>query len=195
MADATDRKDPSVRPSDAMLLIDYSSKVQAITADSTPAAEAMGIHHGVRNGLVLATAIDEVTLAAGRGDGGEEPPLRVANDNAAAVSAYGRGHSEKLAHYGKTAGLKLMFVKDCIDSGAVQIGHVRTHQDLADVFTKVLGRMDFQRLRDEIGVRLIKGQDAPEPEVDVIITWADDEQEEAGKVEATEDAREAHPSC
>jgi hypothetical protein len=45
------------------------------------------------------------------------------------------------------------FVRVCVEAGKVDINHVRTEDQLADILTKSLGRAKFQELRSAIGVK------------------------------------------
>ena len=122
--------------------IDWQSKVQKVSADSTPAAEACGIHAAVRS--MLPTAADR------------EWTLCVRTDNKSALAACSRGYSEKLSIYcTKAIGLRLRLIRDLIALKALKLTWVTTTDDIADGFTKVLGRMAFEEVRSKMGVRSI----------------------------------------
>lgn len=44
------------------------------------------------------------------------------------------------------------FVRDCVERGEVDIEHVGTNEQLADILTKALGRVKFTELREKLGV-------------------------------------------
>jgi hypothetical protein len=45
------------------------------------------------------------------------------------------------------------FVRDQIQAGNIVTFHVRTHEQLADIFTKALGKQQFQFLLRKLGIR------------------------------------------
>ena len=44
------------------------------------------------------------------------------------------------------------FIRECIEQGKVEVDHVRTEEQLADIFTKALGRVRFLELRQALGI-------------------------------------------
>jgi hypothetical protein len=48
--------------------------------------------------------------------------------------------------------VKYHFVRDQVVANEVRINRVRTHDNLADIFTKALGRTDFLRHRHKLGL-------------------------------------------
>jgi hypothetical protein len=48
------------------------------------------------------------------------------------------------------------YIRDCIDRGQLTVEFVRSSDQLADIFTKALGRVKFQELRERIGLVEIK---------------------------------------
>ena len=48
------------------------------------------------------------------------------------------------------------FIWKCVECKKIEICFVRTEDQLADIFTKALGKMKFQEMRGLIGVRNIR---------------------------------------
>jgi len=46
------------------------------------------------------------------------------------------------------------FIRECVDEGGIVLSYTETEQQLADVLTKALGRVHFQKLRDMIGIQV-----------------------------------------
>jgi len=47
---------------------------------------------------------------------------------------------------------KFHYIRECIEQGKVEIEHVRTEEQLANIFTKALGRVWFLEMRQALGV-------------------------------------------
>ena len=60
-------------------------------------------------------------------------------DNAAAVAIAHSGRNPSMRHMGRTHGVNLTFLYDCIESGQVKHGYIETHNMCADLFTKFFG--------------------------------------------------------
>lgn len=57
--------------------------------------------------------------------------------------------------------VKFHFIRDCIEQGQVEVDHVGTEQQLADILTKALGRVRFVEMRQKMGVsEIIRDQQA-----------------------------------
>ena len=48
------------------------------------------------------------------------------------------------------------FIRECVEEGKVEVEHIRTNNQLADILTKPLGRVQFLVLREKIGVQIVK---------------------------------------
>jgi hypothetical protein len=48
------------------------------------------------------------------------------------------------------------YIRQCVEEGRIEVEHVGTGDQLADLLTKSLGRAKFQDLRERIGVTEIK---------------------------------------
>ena len=48
--------------------------------------------------------------------------------------------------------MKFHFIRDCVEKGYVNIEYVNIESQLADSFTKSLGHMKFEEIREKLGV-------------------------------------------
>jgi hypothetical protein len=48
--------------------------------------------------------------------------------------------------------VKYHYIRECVDSGIVEVDHVETAEQLADVLTKALGRVKFVEMKNKLGV-------------------------------------------
>jgi hypothetical protein len=48
--------------------------------------------------------------------------------------------------------LRFHFIRECVEDGKVAVEHIGTTNQLADILTKSLGRIQFQDLRATIGI-------------------------------------------
>jgi hypothetical protein len=75
------------------------------------------------------------------------PRIKMANMSAIALSKnlilHDRSKHIKTRYY---------FIRECMERGDVVLEFVGTQDQLADMFTKALGRVRFQELREKIGV-------------------------------------------
>jgi hypothetical protein len=53
---------------------------------------------------------------------------------------------------GNHIAVRYNFIRECVDEGRISIKFIATEKQLVDALTKVLGRVRFQELRDEIGI-------------------------------------------
>ena len=48
--------------------------------------------------------------------------------------------------------VRFHYLRECIDDGKIDIGHVSTNGQLADILTKALGKVKFIEMRSKLGV-------------------------------------------
>ena len=58
----------------------------------------------------------------------------------------------------KHIGVRFHFLRDLVSKGTVVLEYVETSEQVADILTKPLHRVDFQRLREKLGVFSLKGK-------------------------------------
>jgi hypothetical protein len=81
--------------------------------------------------------------------GTKETMVKLLMDNMSAI-ALSRNpvHHDRSKHIDK----RYHFLCECIEDGKVEVDHVRTAEQLADILTKALGRVKFVELRSALGV-------------------------------------------
>ena len=81
--------------------------------------------------------------------GTKETPVKLLMDNMSAIAL-----SKNPVHHDRSKHIdtRYHFLCECIEEGKVEIDHIGTADQLADMFTKALGRVRFLELRNELGV-------------------------------------------
>ena len=77
------------------------------------------------------------------------PKVRLLVDNKSTIAL-----SKNIVHHDRSKHIdtRYHFIRDCVDRGEVDINHVSTTEQLADILTKALGRVKFVELRQQLGV-------------------------------------------
>ncbi|SCZ99860.1 BZ3500_MvSof-1268-A1-R1_C104g00575 [Microbotryum saponariae] len=83
-------------------------------------------------------------------------PLRLLGDNQGAIAL-----TQNPVFHARTKHLRMLehFVREHVRNGEILVTYIPTHDMVADIFTKPLPRVIFQRHCDTIGVRRISGQE------------------------------------
>ena len=76
--------------------------------------------------------------------------LKIDNQSAIALSK-NSVHHERSKHIDT----RFHYIRDCVESGMIEIQHVCTEDQHVDILTKSLARMKFLEMRERIGVRII----------------------------------------
>ena len=89
---------------------------------------------------------------------GRSVKLRIKEDNTATIKVFRKGYSNKLRHVARTHKLDLGVVKEAIDDHSVDLEHVETDKQAADIFTKDLPPNKWPAALTLLGIK-IPGRD------------------------------------
>ena len=86
----------------------------------------------------------------------EEPePVTILVDNKSAISLCKNPvHHDRSKHID----LRYHFIRDCVEEKKINVEHIRTNEQLADILTKSLARPKFLEMRGKIGLRLVRSK-------------------------------------
>ena len=122
--------------------ITWTSQKQKVVALSSCEAEYVAAASAACQGVWLCRLLGELI-----GDAPLKTKLRVDNMSAIALSKNPVHHDRS-----KHIDVRFHFLRECIDDGKIDIGHVSTSGQLADILTKALGRVKFIEMRSKLGV-------------------------------------------
>jgi hypothetical protein len=123
-------------------VITWSSQKQNIVALSSCEAEYIAASTAACQAVWLSRLLGEVI-------GTEPKKVKLLIDNKSAI-ALSRNpvHHERSKHID----IRFHFIRECIEEGKVEVDHIQTEKQLADILTKSLGRTRFVELRQMLGV-------------------------------------------
>jgi hypothetical protein len=79
----------------------------------------------------------------------EAAPVKLFIDNKSAISLC---KNPVLHDRSKHIDLRYHFIRDCVENGSIVVEFIGTGEQKADILTKALGRIQFQNLREKIGI-------------------------------------------
>jgi hypothetical protein len=128
-------------------LVDWKSKQQGHVTLSSTEAEYTALSGLIQGILFTKQVLEfmEVPL---------ELPIKVFVDNTGAIFMAKNWTSGQRT---KHVDVKYHFVRELIFDGMIEVTFVRTDENIADVFTKNLGREKFVRFIDKLGIQAISG--------------------------------------
>ena len=120
-------------------MVTWSSQKQKIVALSS--CEAEYVAAAACQGIWLSRLADML--------GTKEATVKLLMDNMSAIAlSKNPVHHERSKHIDT----KYHFLRECIEEGKVEVDHIGIAEQLADIFTKSLGRVKFVELRSALGV-------------------------------------------
>jgi transposase InsO family protein len=130
-------------------VVSWSSRKQRTVADSSCYAEYIALHDASHEVVFLRQLLSGLQLL---------PPkattLHCDNDAASKLTEDHVWHSRV-----KHIRVKYHYVREQVLNGEIIVQRVRSSDNTADIFTKPLGRSDFQRLRQHLGLRSLETMD------------------------------------
>ena len=122
--------------------ISWSSKKQRAVARSTTEAEYRALDNAASETMWLSTFLEELAFLVT-----ESPQLLCDNLGATHLSFNPINHSRM-----KHIQIDLHFVRGLVHKGSLQVKHVHTQDQIADLLTKPLSRQRTELLRNKIGL-------------------------------------------
>jgi hypothetical protein len=122
-------------------LITWRVVKQTCTALSTAESELVALTRTVQEGLWL--------MRLCRALGMKEEPITIYEDNQAAIIL---AKDNKFSERTKHMDVRYFFVRHKVQDGTVKVHYISTKDQLADFFTKPLGKILFQSLRARLGI-------------------------------------------
>jgi hypothetical protein len=126
--------------------ISWQSMKQKVVAQSSCEAEYIVAANATCQGLWLARVLGEI-----QGTTQSSPVLRVDNKSAIALIK-----NQVLSGQSRHIEVKYHLVRESAARGQITVEFVGTENQLGDIFTKALGRIRFQELRNKIGLVQVK---------------------------------------
>jgi len=130
-------------------LVSWSSKKQSIVSLSSTEAEYVAVTSAGTQALWLRKILEEI---------GEKQvqPIVIFCDNTSTIKlAKNPVHHSRTKHFD----LKYHFIRDLVQKKEVELRYIKTTEQLADIFTKAVAKVQFLMLRDRIVTPLcIKGE-------------------------------------
>ena len=123
-------------------MVTWASQKQKVVALSSCEAEYIAAALGTCQGVWLSRLIAELV-------GGEPLKFRLFVDNQSAIEL---AKNPVFHERSKHIDTRYHYIRDCIEKDMVEVKHVGTDEQVADILTKALGRMKFAEFRLKLGV-------------------------------------------
>jgi hypothetical protein len=117
----------------------WVSKKQTFVAQSTCESEYVGMSEATREVRWVSQLLQELKIKI------KQPVLYADNHSALKIAG-----NTRMDNRIRSIDIKYHYVKDEVASKRIQLMTIASEFNIADIFTKPLGRIRFQRLRDDI---------------------------------------------
>lgn len=134
--------------------VSWASKKQKVVAQSTCEAELYAEAAAINETKWLAGLLDELGLSS------DAPPVVLGDNQSAQQMSKNDVKSERTKHID----IKYHFITDEVTSGRVELQWVPTDEQLADILTKPLAKLQHARLREQLMVETTVSRAAEAPQ-------------------------------
>ena len=123
-------------------LVTWCSQKQRVVALSSCEGEYIASANAACQGIWLSRLLGGLLSI-------QTPKVKLLVDNKSAIAL-----SKNPVHHDRSKHIdtRYHFIRECVERGEVEIDHVGTAEQLADILTKALGRVKFEELRGKLGV-------------------------------------------
>lgn len=123
-------------------LATWQSKKQSVVSRSNAEAEFRAIAHGICEGIWLRRLLEELGVS-------NKKTMKMFCDNQSAISI-----ARNPVHHDRTKHVEIdrHFIKEKIEGGIIELLHVPTSLQTADILTKALPRSNFDNLCSKLGL-------------------------------------------
>ena len=126
--------------------ISWNSQKQKVVALSSCEAEYIAASTAACQGVWLRRLLADVAKK-------EVQKVSLKIDNQAAISLCKNPvHHERSKHIDT----RFHYIRECVEEGMIEVQHVNTNDQLADILTKSLGKQKFIEMRKKVGVQDVK---------------------------------------
>ena len=123
-------------------IVTWTSQKQKVMAISSCEAEYVAAAAAMCQGVWLSRLLADLT-----GRSVEKFQLLIDNKSTIALSKNPVHHVRS-----KHIDIKYHYIRQCIEEGKVEVDHIGTDNQLADILTKALGRVRFVEMWEKLGV-------------------------------------------
>jgi hypothetical protein len=134
--------------------LSWCSKRQTAVARSTTEAEIASVNEGVFSEGIPFKQVLEILWK-------RPVSTELMEDNSACVTILQTGYSPKLRAMSRTHRISIAALKEALDANHFIIIPTPTKDQLADIFTKALNKIQFLEMRSRIGVAPTKDPKVP----------------------------------
>ena len=128
--------------------VHWKTLKQSITAKSTAEAEYIALSQAISDGIFLRSILLELRIDMSR-------PIKIYEDNQAAIQiATNPVYKSKV----KQVNVHYHFIRYYVKMGIVEITHIQSKDQVADMFTKGLNGPMFKCLKDKLGMRIMSSE-------------------------------------
>jgi hypothetical protein len=124
--------------------VSWKSSKQKVVACSTAESEYIAAYEASREAICLRRLLTDL------GEAGSSSPVVLHEDNQACIKL---SENPCAAQRTKSMDVKYHFLRQTVQEGKIKLEYISTHDQLADIFTKMLPQPQFLKPRTLLGLR------------------------------------------